>query len=127
MFSSAGRSIAGERTNLQVVGEPEESRVGVLHGEEHVAPRHDAALWDSFDPDRKAAVVSLTHRAASFQDESFLFCHKQATQKNATSYLQDFSPSFFVKHLVFEVHLVEELGFLNLFFCDHLAYAQVTR
>lgn len=42
-------------------------------------------------------------------------------------YLQDFSPRFFIKHLVFEVHLVEELGFLNLFFCDHLAYTRHKR
>lgn len=46
---------------LQVVGEPEETGVGVLHSEEHVASRYDAALWDGFDPDRKAAVMFLKH------------------------------------------------------------------
>lgn len=55
-------SIREQHTYLQVVGEPVESGVGVLHREEHVASRHDAALGDSFDPDRKATVVSLTHR-----------------------------------------------------------------
>lgn len=54
---------------LQVVGEPEETGVGVLHSEEHVASRYDAALWDGFDPDRKAAIVFLTHTHTTFTSE----------------------------------------------------------
>lgn len=45
---------------LNVVGEPVEGGIRVLHSEEHVASRYYPALWDSFDPDWKTAIVFLT-------------------------------------------------------------------
>lgn len=54
-------SMLEQHMYLQVVGEPEETGVGVLHSEEHIASRYDAALWDGFDPDRKTAIMFLTH------------------------------------------------------------------
>ena len=45
---------------LNVVGEPVEVWVSVFHGEEHVASGNDPSLRDSFDPDRKTAIVFLT-------------------------------------------------------------------
>lgn len=39
-------------------------------------------------------------------------------------YLEDLPPAFLIEHGLLEVHLVEDLGFLNLLLCDHLACRQ---
>lgn len=52
---------------------------------------------------------------------------KQSRQTNTGTilvYLNNFPPTLFVKHSLFHVHLVEELGFLNLLLCDHLAFTE---
>lgn len=47
---------------LNVVREPVEAWICVLHSEEHIAPRYDPTLWYSFDPDGKTAIMFLTQR-----------------------------------------------------------------
>ena len=49
---------------LNVVGEPVEVGIGVFHSEEHVASWYDPALGDSFDPNRKTAIMFLTQKQA---------------------------------------------------------------
>lgn len=41
--------------------------------------------------------------------------------KNIFTYLKDFPPALFIKHSLFEMHLKEKFGFLNLLLCDHWA------
>lgn len=49
------------------------------------------------------------------------------TAENVFVYLKDFPPAFFIEHSLFEVHLVKELGFLNLLLCDHWAWREHTK
>lgn len=47
-------------TYLNEVGDPIKIWVCVFHSEEYVASWDDFALRDSFDPDRKTAIMCLT-------------------------------------------------------------------
>lgn len=57
---------------LNVVGEPVEVRICVLHSEEHVASRYDPALRDSFDPDRKTTIMFLIQQQAHLLDVRYM-------------------------------------------------------
>lgn len=48
-----------EQTHLHPVGEPVAFGVGALHGEQDVAPRDDAPLWDRLDLDGQVSLVFL--------------------------------------------------------------------
>lgn len=48
-----------EQTYLHPVGEPVAFGVGALHGEQDVAPRDDAPLWDRLDLDGQVSLVFL--------------------------------------------------------------------
>lgn len=48
-----------EQTHLHPVGEPVAFGVGALHGEQNVAPRNDAPLWDRLDFDGQVSLVFL--------------------------------------------------------------------
>lgn len=52
-------SAPGSITDLHPVGEPVALGIGVLHGEQHVSTRDDAALWHRLDFDGKVPVVLL--------------------------------------------------------------------
>lgn len=54
-----GRLREREQTYLHPVGEPVAFGVGALHGEQDVAPRDDAPLWDRLDLDGQVSLVFL--------------------------------------------------------------------
>lgn len=57
--SRGGRLGEREQTHLHPVGEPVAFGVGALHGEQDVAPRDDAPLWDRLDLDGQVSLVFL--------------------------------------------------------------------
>lgn len=61
-----------EQFYLNVVGEPVEVGVCVLHSEEHVSSGYDPPLGDGFDPDGEPAVVFLTKSPERWLHISFI-------------------------------------------------------
>lgn len=49
---------------------------------------------------------------------------RQTNTGTILAYLDNFPPTVFVKHSLFHVHPVKELGFLNLLLGDHLAFTE---
>lgn len=71
-------------------------------------------LWSEWEGDHR--VSAKTFR----QVKHIQVClHDTAWVTSISTYLQDLPPALLIKHSLSEVHLVEELGFLNLLLSDH--------
>ena len=66
-------------------------------------------------------IVSSTFTSSLIYDYDCFSVWTDCQLKNLFVYLEDFSPAFFIKHSLLEMHLVEEFGLLNLFLSDNLA------
>lgn len=121
------RIFARRKKYLDVIGEPVEVWVCVLHGEQDVSPGNDLPLGDGFDADREAAVVPLKHTNAGVREGhggggGLVGDTEQASRRE--SYLHQFPPALFVEHRLLEVHVVERFGLLNLLLRDYASWGK---